>query len=281
MVNDKKIIFHIQLWFLLLVLLGACGPTQNEAESSEVVISEEMTAIPMNEEVTVAKMMVLVSSAYSTNIFINREFGMAGQPLEEVIDGTYLFMNVKVTNYSDSELELSQRFGVLGVPEDGYIWPKFADMTEQVNKNDVTYHLDEEFYDKDMTLGAGKTKEVQLFIALSTRAYPVSLVLFDPESGEPIEMIEIISTEEWYVISNMEAQELIEERFPSSRIVAKEIMGYQFEDEAEGGFYYPFEVTTDGNVSYYFVKRDTSEIYSATFDERYADYPAVPGEIVK
>lgn len=276
-----------RMWFILLLLLGACDRSTDDTEStamqgsmSEIAMSEEITYLTMDEEARVADLIVSISSAYSTNIFLNPEFGMAGQPSEEVIAGANLFIDMTVSNHFDKATTLTQRFGIWDGAANQYIWAEFADMTDQANRADVTYHLDKEFYRENLAVGAGESKAIQLFVELPARAYPVYLGLFGPDGGPPLETMEIIPDEECYVISQQAAELLVAERFAGSSIVAKELFGYQFAGEAEGGFYYPFEVTTDGETVYYFVKRDTGVIYSGTFDQIYADYPAVPGEMI-
>lgn len=243
--------------------------------------AQDTERYPMGEAVKAGDIAVTVNSVYATNIMENNQPGFESVIFDDVTDGRYLFINMTITNLSDTETDI---WHMTGVVEDieamglTIYWGPLADVTGEPESGNIKFHLALDVYNESLLLKPGETKEIQAYYQMQLMNYPVYLGLFDSANSKILAAIELFPTEEFYVTSWASALDILEERFPGYEINQLNGMGFQFEGEEEEKMYYSFKVTKSGSAEaeYYLVERDTGEIFIGAYSEKYPDYEAVP-----
>ncbi len=239
----------------------------------------------MDETVTLNDLEITVTSAYSTNILKNSTPGFEEPLFDYVSDGTNLFVNVTIKNNGSEAKDLTHLFGQLDYDDSGsygVVWMAQADISQLDTQNDVRFHLGRESYSDSLTIEAGATMNIQLYYetGLGDRSFPVTLAVYENENtDQPLAAFSITPDEEYYVISYMEALNVIESKFNGTKPDEElDSIPFDLDDDGINEVYYAFRYTTSavGESGYYFVARDTGAIYSGGYDENYPDFVAVP-----
>lgn len=241
----------------------------------------ELRTYPMKVKVSTDELTAESLSAYATNILKHPEPGFESVLFDETTDGAYVFIHTLIMNLTDHDIDLYQELGImtdLGNEERLVYWPHYADITDESGKSEIGFHLRREEYQENLIIGAGETRDIQIYIDLYEIRFPVYLALLSHERLDPESAILIEPEETDYVVSWASSMEIMAERFPEHEIGQLSGTVHKFPDEEEEHFYYTFEVKEKGasEGSYYLVRRESGEIYIGETKRNSPDQTAVP-----
>ncbi|MDD3809825.1 MAG: DUF5050 domain-containing protein [Erysipelotrichaceae bacterium] len=243
----------------------------------------------MDETVTLGDLDITVTSAYSTNILKNTTPGFEDPLFDDVSDGTNMFVNLTITNNGSEEMDLTHVIGKLDIDESGsggygVSWWPLGDITALATQDDITFHLARENYSENLTIAAGTTMNVQMYGVMENRGFPITLAVYENENiDHPLAAFAVTPDEEYYVISSMDALDIIESKFPDTKQEQLNAIPFDRDGDGVNEIYYTFKLGSSATDqgTYYFVARDSGAIYSGGYDASYPDFEAVPDALVE
>lgn len=259
-------------------ILKADGSLRKDYIPVQTSPTEDVVHSGMREVVKGQNMDVQVLHAYATNIAKNEEPQLQAAIYDRVEEGMFFFLNLQIILTQPEALDLKGYLGVIEEMGDGgysVYWPAIADISKQGEKNKISFHLPFEAYKESFTLEPETMKDIQLYLWLGERKFPVFLGLFNGDDINPLAIIEVMPDEAYYVTSWGDAEAIMKQKFPDAEVSQRNGMGYKFPGEAEEQMYYTFEVREKGSAApvSYLVQRNTGMIYIGGNDPAYPDYP--------
>ena len=161
-------------------------------------------------------------------------------------------------------------------------WYTFYEVEEELLSGEKKYAMPESFL-QSMVLQPKESKTLQLYAELYDVGNPIYLYIKDPVNPNSIHALEVNLPEYVRVHSFESALKLIEKTFPGNEIIMQNGIGYIKPGTEEEAMFYAFEVRRKelSSPEYYFVERDTGDIYIGEPDPSFPDFTAVPRELWK
>ncbi|MDD4541155.1 MAG: DUF5050 domain-containing protein [Eubacteriales bacterium] len=228
----------------------------------------------MDEDVVWNDISINVHWVYATNILPSKDPSFDSPIFDDVIDYSYLFVNLTATNSGSEDVEFGQFFGLTENIEDPYAAIVYCEIAELDGQQEGNFTSDRSDFTQNYVLPAGESRNLQCFSNLMTRDYPVYLLLLNVSQVEAA--IELQPNMEYYVTGWEESMTIMNKAFPGSEIINPSGVAHILEGEKEEKMFYAFQVEGD----WYFVERDSGDIYSGGPDQDYPEYEAVPKEKV-
>ena len=234
-------------------------------------------------EVTVDQLKVKVQDVYVTNILKNEDPNYESTIFDSVTDGTFVFLTINAENLGEEPLELYETLGhILDINEayPSIYWYTFYEVDEELLGGDKKYVMPESFL-QTMVLQPKESKTLQLYAELHDAGNPIYLYIKDPVNPNSTHALEVNLPEYVRVHSFESALKLMEETFPGNEIILQNGIGFLKPGTEEEAMFYVFEVRNKelSSPEYYFVERDTGEIYTGEPDPSFPDFTGVPKEL--
>lgn len=262
-------------------LMKTDGSGRRDYEMSQSASPEQAVFYQMGESVLESGIRTEVITAYASNLLRNPDPEFNSPIFDEIASGTYLFINLTVTNESSETIDLADKLGIYeDRGDEGTVvyGLSFTEINETINLEDPTYRESREAYKDTLLIGANETKKLQINADLGTYASPFLLGIFESGSYEPLALIEIRPVEGLFVTSWEGALEIMRDHFPNREITQHGGIGFIPSGEQTEKMFYTFELE-DAEINetkFFLVERDSGMIYEGVYDPEYPDYMAIP-----
>lgn len=236
----------------------------------------------MGQMAVVGDMEISVEDVYATNVIKSTDPDFQSQIYDEISSGMYVFADLIIRNNTDNDIDIINRIGLMtGSAEQGYsIYHSMIGNLEEkdIKESEMTILDSMEFSSDSFILPKGKNIAIQTKYEINRMDFPLLLGIYDESGINLIAAFEIAPLDEFFVETWESSYLKMTELFPDYEVTQSDGIPFRFDGDEEEMMYYRFEVkkTPDSAVEFYFMKRDTGEIYLGEYDENFSDYPAVP-----